>query len=157
MLFVPIFGFEGLYEITDLGDIRNSRTLKTIKPRQDKDGYLLVTLCRGTPVQYITCKVHRLVLSAFNPSDDSHMKVDHIDRNRTNNSISNLRWATDKLNAVNRNSNGSVRFRDRKNPWQAYFVMNGKFKSLGHYGTESEARSARLTFEKENNYGKYSQ
>lgn len=45
--------------------------------------------------------VHRLTLKAINPTDEK-ATVDHIDRNRQNNNISNLRWATMKEQAQNR-------------------------------------------------------
>lgn len=49
-----------------------------------------------------TYHVHRLIAEAFLPNIDNKPEIDHIDRNKTNNAVSNLRWATSKENKRNR-------------------------------------------------------
>jgi hypothetical protein len=77
------------------------------------------------------------------------MNLDHIDRNRANNRIANLREATQQENTRNltKRSNCSSRFmgvtrhkRDEK--WQAQIVINGKSCHLGYFDTEEEAAIA---------------
>lgn len=46
-------------------------------------------------------KAHRLIAQAFIPCGDDKLVVDHIDRNRANNSVENLRWVTQKENIAN--------------------------------------------------------
>tara|TARA_R100001086_G_scaffold148942_1_gene78906 strand:- start:413 stop:844 length:432 start_codon:yes stop_codon:yes gene_type:complete len=48
------------------------------------------------------CRIHRLVAETFLPNDNNLPQVDHIDRNRINNDISNLRWVTPSQNNLNR-------------------------------------------------------
>ena len=148
--------FDGLYEVSDLGGIRNPRTMKPLKPRKDCDGYLMVTLWKGSPVKQYDLKVHRLVLMSF--VEHSDLKADHINRKRDDNRLENLRWASDDLNSRNHTTkNGCVRCRpNRKNPWQAYCHINRKFRSLGHFRTLEEALEMRLGFERIFGYGNYS-
>ena len=154
---LPVIGFEGLYEVSDLGMIRNPRTGLILKPRIDKDGYLVITLSKRNK-QYGR-KVHRLVLEAFvgtAPADKP--ETDHINRNKQDNSIVNLRWADRSLNSRNtapRCYSGikGVRFRiDRPNPWQAYARHEGKFVSLGHFSDKMAAAAARMSFDLEHGY-----
>lgn len=56
----------------------------------------------------IKCKtyyVHRLVAETFIPNPENKPAIDHIDRNRDNNDVSNLRWVTIKENAYNQKNN----------------------------------------------------
>ena len=46
-------------------------------------------------------KIHRLVAEHYIPNPDNLLQVDHIDRVRTNNDISNLRWVTHSENQQN--------------------------------------------------------
>lgn len=48
------------------------------------------------------CRIHRLVAETFLPNDNNLPQVDHIDRNRIHNDISNLRWVSVKDNLLNR-------------------------------------------------------
>ena len=62
-----------------------------MRAREDKYGYERVNLQQDK--KKITVKVHWAVLSAFNPiTDQTNLTVDHIDGNKKNNHISNLRW-----------------------------------------------------------------
>lgn len=63
------------------------------------DGY------RRVSIKCKTYYVHRLVAETFIPNPDNKPSIDHIDRNRANNDVSNLRWVTTKENAYNQKNN----------------------------------------------------
>ena len=91
----PIAGYEGLYEVSNLGRVRSlnyhreGRT-KILKPGRVGGGYLMVVLCKDGKVRCM--KVHRLVASAFLPNPLGLETVNHIDEDKTNNDVSNLEW-----------------------------------------------------------------
>lgn len=90
-----IQGFEK-YLITENGTVINSQTNKVLKPCNNGNGYLYVSLGRKNH-RYI----HRLVAEAFIPNPDNLPQIDHIDTDKTNNNVSNLRWVTRKQNINN--------------------------------------------------------
>jgi hypothetical protein len=99
-IFKPIPTWEGMYEVSNLGNIvslfRNKRL--TRKLRLDKDGYLLVTLkCIGREQ---TIKAHRAVISAFVGSCPDDMEVNHINGVRNDNRLSNLEYVTKSQNHI---------------------------------------------------------
>jgi hypothetical protein len=65
--------------------------------------------------------------------------IDHIDRVKCNNKISNLRNASTSINQLNRNSKGYY-FYKTKNKFRAKIMMNRKFKHLGYFEKEEEAK-----------------
>lgn len=86
--------YEGLYEASDLGNIRNKRTGRILKPALINSGYLIVGLWKdGKGKNFL---VHRLVLSAFvvNPNPKVYTDCDHINHIRTDNRLINLRWVS---------------------------------------------------------------
>ena len=81
------------YEVSNMGNIRNKKTKRILKPGKDAGGYLRVVLYKnGKPS---TKKVHRLAMITFNPVENmDDLQVDHIDFNKQNNCLENLRWLT---------------------------------------------------------------
>ena len=99
-----VLGYENLYSVSSKGRIVSkervvptfwgTRTIppKLLNPSIKKDGYCHVILCNGKNRKYV--KVHRLVAIAFIPNPKCLPMIDHIDRNRHNNEVENLRWCT---------------------------------------------------------------
>ena len=93
-----------------------------------------------------TYKLHRLLAQAFIPNPMNKPEVDHIDGNKQNNCLSNLRWATRAENMRNkkkRKDNTSdytgVSFHKASGKWRAQIYVNGKNKHLGSFHTKEEA------------------
>ena len=127
------------YEVSNQGQVR--RNGKILKGGTDKDGYKIVSMGKTKK------KIHRLVAEAFIPNPDNLPITDHIDRNRTNNVVSNLRWVNHTescLNTNNRNRDlfGIVYLKDR-NTYQVRITMNGKLKYFGWCNTLEEAKELR--------------
>lgn len=81
------------YSINKNGEVRNDATGRIKTPFKNKaNGYLIVDLYKNNKSQKVP--IHRLVAEAFIPNPENKLTVDHIDGNRQNNSIENLRWAT---------------------------------------------------------------
>lgn len=94
MKIVPLWKHPN-YTISDTGIITNVLTNKVSTLSLNKEGYLVVT------INYQQHLVHRLLLLSFKL--DSYFKdavVDHIDGNKSNNSLDNLEWVTAKENAI---------------------------------------------------------
>ena len=105
------------YEINRLGIIRTIKNKRTLKPRLKK-GYWVVNLSKnGVKNQY---SIHRLLAIEFLPNSKQLEFVDHIDRNRTNNSLSNLRW-------VDRLENNSNRLFIKDNPYLLFLIEDNKY------------------------------
>ena len=94
----PIAGYEGLYEVSDLGRVKSLKygKDKILKPGKDGWGYLKINLCKDGHVKKF--KVHRLVAEAFIPNQNNLDTVNHKDEVKTNNVASNLEWMSQKDN-----------------------------------------------------------
>lgn len=90
-----VVGYEGLYQVSNLGRVKSLKSNQLLKPKIAKDGYVQIVLYNNNRK---TLYIHRLVASAFldNPKDKA--EVNHIDNNPSNNRLDNLEWVTHKEN-----------------------------------------------------------
>ena len=94
-------GYEGLYQVSNLGNVKSlgnnkSRKEKILKPIVQKSGHLMVQFCKeGKLKGYL---IHRLVAEAFIPNPLKLPCVNHKDENPSNNSLENLEWCTVQYN-----------------------------------------------------------
>lgn len=93
-IFMPIQGFEGLYEISNYGRLRNAR--KVMKTYKINSGYDCAKLRKDGKVTSIL--IHRLVASHFIPNPYSKNEVNHINHEKSDNSVGNLEWVTTSEN-----------------------------------------------------------
>lgn len=94
-----IEGYEGLYSISSQGEVYSYKHDIFLKQHPNHRGYLMVDLYKeGKSKKGI---IHRLVAKAFIPNPYLLPEVDHIDTNRQNNVVDNLRWCTRKENCNN--------------------------------------------------------
>lgn len=88
--------YENLYEINEIGTIRNKKRNKIIRTSINEKGYVKVVLSKDNK-QHKT-GVHRLVALTFIPNPNNYKEVNHIDENKQNNNINNLEWCSRKQN-----------------------------------------------------------
>lgn len=133
------------YEISTYGNIRNRKTGHILCPNKAGDGYLKVTL-RKNGKSY-TRKNHRLVAEHFLENPDELPVVDHINCDRCNNNINNLRWVSYQRNCYNLSTyesrisdkyKGAV-FHIQDGKWHARIREGKGYTLIGRYRTEEEA------------------
>lgn len=107
-VWMPVVGYEGLYQVSNLGRVRSIdrevcvrggvRTSKgqLIKPCFNGQGYLFVTLTKDNKPK--ASRINRLVAEAFIPNPENFPVVNHKDYDRTNNCADNLEWCTVEYN-----------------------------------------------------------
>ena len=147
-IFRTIIGFEN-YEVSNFGNVKNKKTNRILKQNLNGVGYYIVDL-------YIngirhSKKIHRLAADTFLYNLENKQCIDHIDGNRTNNNINNLRFATHQENMRNRNmfSNNTsgakgVTFDKNTNKWRSQITIDGINVYLGLYENINDAKQARL-------------
>lgn len=99
-----VVGFEGLYEVSDLGRVRSlrwNRVLRVGRPNR----YCAVSLAYGGT--HKTRAVHVLVLEAFRGRRPPGKQAAHQDGDRSNNRLANLRWKTCKANHADKRRHGT--------------------------------------------------
>ena len=152
--YITIQGFPK-YEVSNMGNVRNVKTQRILKHATSSNGYYVLPLSNenGRKIFYI----HRLIAIHFVANPNNYEYIDHIDNNKQNNAINNLRWCNRQQNNQNKTkqSNTSSKYKgvtwDKSiSKWKAQIMKDGKNKHLGLFDTEREA--ARIYNEKANEY-----
>jgi len=142
ILFQDIKDYEGLYSINYLGEVM--RNGKILKQRDNGCGYFQVTLCKKGIRKTIT--IHKLVCETFIKKNNMNFTdIDHIDMNKYNNCVSNLRYidkSGNNRNTIRFNKTGYRGVKQRKNKFYSYIRINGKKTYLGKFNTPIEANEA---------------
>ena len=141
-----IEGFE-TYEVSNLGNVRNINTGRILKTSVNTDGYKIVGIYNKK--KKLGKKIHRLVADAFIPNLENKECVDHINGNRQDNWLVNLRWASKCENNQNKkmyikNKLGYTGIRIERNKYRSELRHNNKYYHLGNFEKLEDAVEARL-------------
>lgn len=162
----PIDGYEGLYEVSNLGRVRSlefrngsgrHKRVRLLSPTDNGHGYKIIGLVVGGKKR--NHYVHRLVAQSFVPNPNNLPVIDHVDHDRGNNVAHNLRWMTQRDNVRYSRSlmckprqkpmtNTGERYISRQKKDGRYRLTVGR-KQIGVYDTIKEAVEARNEILKE--------
>ncbi len=159
-IWMDIMGYEGLYQISNLGKIKSLDRIintkiglrkikgKLMTPTRDgkkcKDGsYYLKIRLSDSNNNVKSHKIHRLVALHFckNPNPELYLEVNHIDENKHNNIYSNLEWCNRKIN--NHHSQITEKLNESKKKAILQYSLDGDFITE-HSGIREAARSVGL-------------
>lgn len=147
-VWLPVKGYLN-YEVSSRGRVTNIKKKTILKPQLLSTGYHYFELCRhGKATKTV---IHRLVAMTFIPNLENKPCIDHIDYNRLNNNVDNLRWCTYSENGMNKikqrnNTSGivGVCWNKSKQKWRARLNIDGVEKHLGYFNSMKAAKSARI-------------
>lgn len=139
-------GYEGIYQVSDLGNVRSLdrfitntngvgfRKIKGVclKLTTNNSGYKCITLHKKGIIKTVT--VHRLMALHFIPNPDNLTDINHKDENKSNNTISNLEWVSHEYNMnygernkkASKKLKGTRTFGDAGNATQVICIDTGK-------------------------------
>ena len=116
-----VVGYENLYIISNLGNIKRIKENKISIPKMyiDKDGYVIVYLYKNR--KGIHARMHRLVAQAFISNPKNKPQVNHKNGIKNDNRVENLEWC-------------SV----RENIWHSIYVLKKRYKKIAKYSRNGE-------------------
>jgi hypothetical protein len=147
-----IIGYESKYQVSNLGNVKSLNYGRTKKERLlkaclGKSGYLQVDLCKNGIRK--SKSIHILVCESFlnHISCKFELVVDHIDSDKLNNHINNLRIITNRENNSKERTLKSglhvgVCWNKRDKKYQSRIYINKKRYHLGYFNTPEEASNA---------------
>tara|TARA_R100000541_G_scaffold3673_1_gene10949 strand:+ start:284 stop:796 length:513 start_codon:yes stop_codon:yes gene_type:complete len=156
-IFKDITGFEGLYQVSNYGNVRSLDRVdsrgynlkgKAMKHRLNSTGYYMVNL-KGK-IKQKNCTVHQLVAIEFlnhKPNGNKGLVVDHVNNDKTINRLDNLQLISQRENLSKDRKGCSSKYagvcwHKPSSKWIAKIHINGKQKYLGLFTDETEASTA---------------
>lgn len=131
------------YSVSTNGDIRNNKTGRILKLHLGTSGYLQVMLGRKTVPMY----VHRIVAKVFLDNPNNYPQVDHINGDKTDNRVENLRWVSASENCL------SFGYKERiENRKKKITATNGE--TVLHFDSRDEAAKYFKCHKSQIEYGK---
>lgn len=121
-----VIGYEGLYEISTFGKVRNKRTEKMLR-FGSSGNYLSVMLYKNGQRERIA--IHRMVAIAFIPNPQKLPCVNHKDENAHNNCVENLEWCMYKYNS---NYGTAIKRRVEHTDWKSETLIASMIKNATH-------------------------
>lgn len=131
----PVKGYEGLYEVSNMGRVKSLHTSQGIILKQctRSGGYAGINLHKGGTCNYKL--VHRLVATAFIRNPNNYECVNHKDGDKKNNTVDNLEWCTRSYNAKHAYRNNLM----SRNGQKKSVIL---YKRYGEYSSVTEAAEA---------------
>lgn len=132
-----IVGFEGKYQISNLGNVRslnyrNSGYARNLTPKTNCKGYNWVILYNGKIKKPVL--IHRLVAKAFIDNPNGYPIINHKDEIKTNNVADNLEWCTLSYNVI---------YSMERHP-ERYMLLKGERKKRNFYKIKSKYASVHI-------------
>lgn len=118
------------YSFSNLGRIKNKNTGRILCQHKNRSGYMQIMINKKT------YRAHRLIAEVFIPNPENKPTVNHKDKDRSNNNVSNLEWATNLEQASHRNLNSTHIINNKKGVWKCDAVTQTKIE---FYSTLREA------------------
>lgn len=134
------------YSVSNFGNVRNDKKNTLMTYHLKRGGYYQVALSSNSSSKDFY--IHHLVINHFsNKPNDDNLVIDHLDRNRINNNINNLRWVSRSENGRNRTKQqgkytskySGIYFNKTYNKYLAQIRVNGKRIHLGYFDNEDDA------------------
>lgn len=143
-----VIGYEGLYQVGDLGNVRRLNKPTPMLLQKRGKGYLGIMLYRGgVGKMYL---VHRIVATSF--LGESDLQVDHKNGNKKDNRLTNLEYVDNRENVTRgfartptTSAFTGVSWHKRKSLWQSRITINKKVFCLGYFTSQEEAHERYLS------------
>ena len=146
-IYVPIKDFE-TYHVSNIGNVKNIKNNVILKQHVSGYGYYMVKLNDKTNKK--TKYIHKLVAEAFLTNNEGKPHVDHINNDKSDNKLTNLRFATLQENIRNtklykNNTSGckGVYYCKKSKKWRSRIKIDGIPVHLGCFDTIEEAKQSR--------------
>ena len=148
-IFKPIPNYEGLYEVSNMGNVKSLKygRERFLKPSKHRYGYSLVSLSKNNVAK--TWLLHQIIAMSFmgHKPCGYDLVIDHINNNPADNRLCNLQIISHRENIFKTQGQYSsqykgVHWHKVKNKWQSIFGINKKKHHLGYFDNEYDAHLA---------------
>ena len=143
-----IEGYEGLYQVSNMGRVKSLHfnKEKIIKPIKDKKGYLRISLSKNGKSKCFS--IHRLVAKAFVDGYEEGLDVNHINEIKTDNRAKNLEWCTKEYNCNYGTRNNRIKIKNLNSNGKKIrcIELDKVFNSIAEAGRYFKCSSATICY-----------